>query len=153
MIRISACDSLSNLNLFPGLQTDQRVCGPNPREFFSKLEPGQDPEACLQRFQRRVANRVPPSIVIRSEDVTRNIVEACSRKKWVQLNLCKDLQVEEARVTSTYGSHKRLDKPAGQDNEVSDDDDDAEPDAPPLLKRPAVGVNEAAITRREVRPG
>ena len=87
---------------------------------------------------------MPPSIVIGNDDVTRNIVEACSRKKWVQLNLCKDLQVEEARVTSTYGSYKRLDKPAGQDNEVSDDDDDdAEPDAPPLLKLPAIGVNEA----------
>ena len=32
---ISACDSLSNLNSFPGLQADQRVCGPNPRELIT----------------------------------------------------------------------------------------------------------------------
>ena len=48
---IAACDAISKLNLFPGLQGDQRVCGPKARELLAIVEPYQNPK---DRHQRRV---------------------------------------------------------------------------------------------------
>ena len=129
IVGLSVCDRVSQLRLFPGLQGDQDVCGPNPREFFERCQPGQDPEECLARFSRRAAARLPPKVVVRDTDVTSNLAEAVRWKKWTQLNLGKFLSVEEARHRGSYGANARR----GQDEvaEVSESDAEALPGPAP----------------------
>ena len=136
-----ACDELSGLNLFPGLRVDQDACGPDPRDFFAVVEPHQVPEECLSRFQKLVLARVPRGITIRGVDITENIVKVASFKKWIQLNICEFMQVEEVRIQGRWGVHKRVrhdgvvDADADAMNEDEEDASCATTERP--LKRPA----------------
>ena len=81
---------------------------PNPRYFLDVL---YDPEvvgtyeAQLKRFTATVLELLPSKISYNGTDITANIREAYSKWKWVQLNLCKYLQVEEVRLQGLYGNH------------------------------------------------
>ena len=113
---VAACDDLTGLHLFPGLQSDNAVVGPNPNFLLDLL---YDPEivgsygAQLKRLASRATQLSPSKILHRGVDVTEKIREACLKWKWVQLNMCKHLQVEEVRLQGLYGGHRRCPRKSG----------------------------------------
>ncbi len=157
IVSISVCDSLSGPDLFPALQANQRVRGPNPTDLFAILEPWQNPEECLARFQRMAAARVPGSIVTHGSagasgiDVAANVHEVCRRKKWTQLNLCKVVQVEEARMIGSFGAHKRREasgEEADLEEAEEEEEDEEEEEEAAYVEEPAVEPRELPVRKR-----
>ena len=118
---IAACDEITGLHLFPSLQTDSDVCGPNPQKLLEIIygnDSGGSPSQLLRRFQKLVAALCSSGIKCGNEDLSANIREAVNKTKWVQLNMCKYLQVEEVRVEGRYGIHRRAPRRLGQPSDL-----------------------------------
>ena len=138
VVAIAACDRVSGLNLFPGLQKDNQICGPNPRrvmDLINQLDLGRgsqvdddddenasDEDECEEdeRYQQQLADfhqplkrLLPRKVVIRGVDVVANLQTVTSQCVWTQLILCMWLALEEVRICGNYRGKKRTSSSAG----------------------------------------